>query len=298
MLHQPVADFDRNAEKLILGAREGVKPADRQRGMWSFLTWSFFLAQALAANEVFAKGAAAADNAQDTAEHATDSAVDAAAKAALANSFGGVSGDDAAAAAAAQFAAAVAAGLITPAMWAAIGDNPVLFKALLDTLAADHAAAGGIIEASAATAGEGDPVVGEPPSSDHGTDGVIPSIPDLPIQVIVDLELDLGGHVIDAVDNIITGVAQTVIGTVDTVVAAASDLLTSLDSVVSSATGLVTGTVDAATAALTGLVDGTVDALASTVGTSPVVRSRPWPWPLTISSAAPSAPLETSRPGW
>ena len=41
---------------------EGLKPAERQRGSWSFLTWSFFLAQMVAAEQFFGSGARAAQN--------------------------------------------------------------------------------------------------------------------------------------------------------------------------------------------------------------------------------------------
>ena len=44
------------------GADEVVKGPERQRGSWSFLTWSFFLAQMVAAEQFFGSSARAAQN--------------------------------------------------------------------------------------------------------------------------------------------------------------------------------------------------------------------------------------------
>lgn len=275
MLHQTAEQFIRDAEKVSIGPREDVKPADRQRGMWSFLTWSFFLAQALAAHEAFAKGVGAGQEGVDN-DAGVDSAADAALKQAMATALSGVPGDDAAAAAAAQLAAAMAAGVITPQMWSAIGDNPVLFKALLDALAAEQLAnAAGT--ASADATGALPDAGGECPAGD-GCDGTpigehLPGVtlPDLPIEVIADLGLELGGNLVDAVDDIVGAVAETVIGTVDVVISATTEVVSgavefigdTAEMVVSAATGLVTGTVDAVTAAATGLVDGTLNTVAA-----------------------------------
>jgi hypothetical protein len=41
---------------------QASKPSERRRGSWSFLTWSFFLAQSIAAEKFFGSGARAAEN--------------------------------------------------------------------------------------------------------------------------------------------------------------------------------------------------------------------------------------------
>jgi hypothetical protein len=41
---------------------QSSKPSERRRGSWSFLTWSFFLAQSIAAEKFFGSGARAAEN--------------------------------------------------------------------------------------------------------------------------------------------------------------------------------------------------------------------------------------------
>jgi hypothetical protein len=41
---------------------QGSRPNERRRGSWSFLTWSFFLAQTIAAEKFFGSGARAAEN--------------------------------------------------------------------------------------------------------------------------------------------------------------------------------------------------------------------------------------------
>ena len=41
---------------------QASKPSEKRRGSWSFLTWSFFLAQTIAAEKFFGSGARAAEN--------------------------------------------------------------------------------------------------------------------------------------------------------------------------------------------------------------------------------------------
>jgi hypothetical protein len=41
---------------------EASKPSEKRRGSWSFLTWSFFLAQTIAAEKFFGSGARAGEN--------------------------------------------------------------------------------------------------------------------------------------------------------------------------------------------------------------------------------------------
>lgn len=286
MLHQTAIQFLKDAEKSTLGSRSEAQPADRQRGMWSFLTWSFFLAQALAANEVFAKshGDDGTNPAEADAASTQDSS--AAAQSASANPLSGITGDDAGAATAAQFAAAIAAGVLTPAMWAAAGDNPVLAKALADALSGQPTADGGA-DMAEATAQDSNPPIdeaGPPPETGLVPDvtplpGLLPGLEPivtpiigpiiepiidlLPVEVIADLGLELGGELLDAVDTLVGNVATTVIGSVGTLLASAVPIVGSADGILDATTGLVGGSVDAVTATLTGLVDGTLGTLTS-----------------------------------
>lgn len=181
MIQQSAASISRDAQKLT--SLTDDKHPDRQRGMWSFLTWSFFLAQAVAAHEAFAKGHAAADG--DLSDAAAAGADDSAAQKSLAGMpLSGVSGFDIDPAAAAQFAAAIAAGAITPQMWAAFQADPATLQAFMDTLAGHASAAGGAATLGAdgytdATApgtvaeGPGDSGTNGPGTSGPGTDGPV-----------------------------------------------------------------------------------------------------------------------------
>jgi hypothetical protein len=145
MIHEPATQIARNARKATdIGDDE--KSPDRQRGMWSFLTWSFFLAQAVAAHEAFAKGHAAMDDGETGA--GADVAGDAnAAQNALANlgmlGDGGLGLD---ASAAAKLAAMLAAGLLSPQAWSALAADPAAFKAFVDALSGPGGGVGGVAQ--------------------------------------------------------------------------------------------------------------------------------------------------------
>ncbi len=159
---------------------------DRQRGMWSFLTWSFFLAQAVAAHEAYAKGVGMGEG--DADGDASGGGDGGASKAGFGPASAlGVSGCDIDPTAAAQLAAAVAAGLLSPDVLEAMQADPAQFeafmKALLGDGTGDVAAAGGAI-------GDGEQIGEEPTDPSDG--GTLPGII-LPIDVAVDLGLEVGG---------------------------------------------------------------------------------------------------------
>ncbi len=150
MIQQSIAQFTRNAQKATSIVDD--KLPDRQRGMWSFLTWSFFLAQAVAAHEAFAKGHAGGDAGADADGSGSGNGDDAAQKGMPSASMLGVSGFDVDPAAAAQFAAAIAAGLVTPQMLAGFQADPALFQAFVDQLTGNASAAFGDVAAAGAAA--------------------------------------------------------------------------------------------------------------------------------------------------
>ena len=200
MIQQSIAQFTRNAQKATSIAGDDKLP-DRQRGMWSFLTWSFFLAQAVAAHEAFAKGHAGGDAGADADGSGSGNGDDAAQKGLASASMLGVSGFDVDPAAAAQFAAAIAAGLVTPQMLAGFQADPALFQAFVDQLtgnasaaAADITAATGSAEDLAAAAnGEGGGGSHEGPIPGIDLPGInLPGGITLPIDIAIDLGLELG----------------------------------------------------------------------------------------------------------
>lgn len=198
MFQQSIAQFTRNAQKATSIADDDKLP-DRQRGMWSFLTWSFFLAQAVAAHEAFAKGHAGGDAGSDADGPGSSNGDDAAQKGLASTSMLGVSGFDVDPAAAAQFAAAIAAGLVTPQMLAGFQADPALFQAFIDQLTGNASAAIGDLTAAAGSA-EDLAAAGEGDGGSHG--GPIPGIDlpgidlpggiTLPIDIAIDLGLELG----------------------------------------------------------------------------------------------------------
>lgn len=199
MIQQLAGQFTRSAQK----ATEIVddKLPDRQRGMWSFLTWSFFLAQAVASHEAFAKGHAPGEGGLDGDGARNGAGDNAATKGLPPGMLAGVNGFDVDPAAAAQFAAALAAGAITPQMFAAFQSDPSLLKAFIDALTG-----GGVGQIDQALL---DAAFGDASSHDHGdvSDGgshgetpfpsgpiggiTLPGI-HLPIDVAIDLGLELG----------------------------------------------------------------------------------------------------------
>jgi hypothetical protein len=195
MIQQSIAQFTRNAQKATSIADDDKLP-DRQRGMWSFLTWSFFLAQAVAAHEAFAKGHAGGDAGADADGSGSSNGDDAAQKGLPSTSMLGASGFDGDPAAAAQFAAAIAAGLVTPQMLAGFQADPALFQAFVDQLTGNASAAAGDITAAAGSAEElAAAATGEGDGGSQG--GPIPGIDlpggiTLPIDIAIDLGLELG----------------------------------------------------------------------------------------------------------
>lgn len=200
MFQQSIAQFARNAQKATSIVDDDKLP-DRQRGMWSFLTWSFFLAQAVATHEAYAKGHGNADSADaDGAGSGHDDATGQ--KAMSPAGMLGASGFDVDPAAAAQFAAAIAAGLVTPQMWAAFQTDPALFQAFVDQLtgqAASGGAGGAILEEIAsAVAAEGEHTGSDGGIHIPGVDlpGIhLPGGITLPIDVAIDLGLELGSDI-------------------------------------------------------------------------------------------------------
>ena len=197
MIQQSIAQFTRNAQKATSIVDD--KLPDRQRGMWSFLTWSFFLAQAVAVHEAFAKGHASGDAGADADGPGFSNGDDAAQKGISSASMLGVSGFEVDPAAAAQFAAAIAAGIVTPQMLAGFQAEPALFQAFVDQLtgnasavAADMTAAAAE-ELAAAVHGEGDGGSHEGPIPGIDLHGInLPGGITLPIDVAIDLGLELG----------------------------------------------------------------------------------------------------------
>jgi len=198
MIQQSAGQFTRNAQK----ATEIVddKLPDRQRGMWSFLTWSFFLAQAVASHEAFAKGHAQGESGAD-GDGAHGGGDSAAAKSLPPGMLSGVSGFDVDPAAAAQFAAAIAAGAITPQMLAAFQSDPSLLKAFIDALTGGGS---GHIDQALLDAAFGDgSSEGHGDGGEGGSHGEAPfpsgpiggiTLPGihLPVDVAIDLGLELG----------------------------------------------------------------------------------------------------------
>lgn len=207
MFQQSLAQLQRTAQKATSIVDDRLP--DRQRGMWSFLTWSFFLAQAVASHEAYAKGQFGGDAGQDGAG-SSGSGDDAAAHQSLASAqMFGLSGFDLDPSGAALLSAAIAAGAITPQMWAAFQADPGLLQAFVDSLKAganfDVAMAQGLYATDAGSGSSGEHGHGDTGHGDHGTGGpipgidlpgiIIPGLPGitLPIQVVTDLGLELGG---------------------------------------------------------------------------------------------------------
>lgn len=201
MIQQSAGQFTRSAQK----ATEIVddKLPDRQRGMWSFLTWSFFLAQAVASHEAFAKGHAAAEAAADGNGSHDGSGDGGAQKGLPPGMLAGVSGFDVDPAAAAQFAAALASGAITPQMFAAFQGDPAYFKAFIDALTGGGAGHADQALLDASQDHDHDAISGSGTDADGGSHGSTPfpsgpiggiTLPGihLPVDVAIDLGLELG----------------------------------------------------------------------------------------------------------
>lgn len=199
MIQQSAGQFTRSAQRATEIVDE--KLPDRQRGMWSFLTWSFFLAQAVASHEAFAKGHGASDSSVDGDGPHEGSGDSAAAKGLPPGMLTGISGFDVDPAAAAQFAAAIAAGAITPQMFAAFQSDPSLLKAFIDALTGGGT---GLVDQALLDAAFGDGSSdGNIHTGDGGTHGEAPfpsgpiggiTLPGihLPVDVAIDLGLELG----------------------------------------------------------------------------------------------------------
>ncbi len=282
MIQQSVAQFTRNAQKATSIADDEKLP-DRQRGMWSFLTWSFFLAQAVAAHEAFAKGHAMGEQGQD-GDASGSGADDAAAQKALAAaSMLGTAGFDVDPAAAAMFAAALAAGAITPQMWGAFQNDPAMFQAFIDSLVAqsDGGSAAGFIEAAELADGshvidagsEAPPVDGV---SGPGLGGVLPN---LPTDILDDLGLipdSVFDHIVNPLVDTVESVLGGALGTVQTLAVstlhAVPDLLSDTIDIVQGPVNQVLaslglGGLDETTEPLIRIVDNATDGLANTVST-------------------------------
>lgn len=293
MIEQPVTRVTRDAEKFVIGRGEKDMHPDRQRGMWSFLTWSFFLAQALAANEVFAKGHGG-DLDEPGASDASSADAAAAKAAALYGALTGLTGPDIDPAALAQFTAAMAALGLNPNALSAAGADPVVLKALMDALAAEGGSVGYVDGAQAAADGT-DPGSHVPGTDDPGShvpgDGVIPGLPgiDLPgiIPGIVDIPLDIIDHlgmtIPDLVFNQILDPVLATVGslletTVDTLGSITGSVLPVVADIVGDTIHLVeapiqtvvailddvSSVVSSTTSSLTGAVTETADALTHT----------------------------------
>lgn len=189
MLHSATSQFLLKTRPAC--SDDDARSPDRQRGMWSFLTWSFFLAQAVAAHEAYAKGVAHGDgDADGGAGSGSDN--DGSAKGLAPAQPLGVSGFDLDAAAAAKLAAAMAAGMLSADALKAMQADPSAFQAFVDALSGG----GSIGAAAGASASSGDVVV-EPGQDGPGNDpGSLPDLPGivLPIDVAIDLGLELGGN--------------------------------------------------------------------------------------------------------
>lgn len=257
MIQQSIAQFTRNAQKAS-SIVDDEKLPDRQRGMWSFLTWSFFLAQAVAAHEAFAMGHGGADAGADgdgTAHGADDAA---GMKGLAPGSMLGVSGFDGDAAAAAQFAAAIAAGLVTPQMLAGFQADPALFQAFVDQLTADgsHGAGGFSDTASASgdgtspsTGGEDHPGHGTDPGTDHGPGhGTIPDLVDvisgIPPAILDDLGMITDNVFEHIVDPLLDTVSHTLDGTLNALTQTASTTLHAVPDILNDTINLVAAPVD------------------------------------------------------
>lgn len=232
MIHQSIAQLTRNAQKVSSIVDEEKLP-DRQRGMWSFLTWSFFLAQAVAAHEAFAKGHGGTEAGAD-GEGAASGSDDAAQKGLAPGAMLGVSGFDGDPAAAAQFAAALAAGLVTPQMWGAMQNDPAAFQAFVDALAGHAPGVTGLsLDGELAmSAGEGDGGPGdggshEGPGDGGSHEGPLPGVDlpgitlpggiTLPIDIAIDLGLELGSDLglgvhVDGLDDISVNLNAPILG--------------------------------------------------------------------------------------
>jgi hypothetical protein len=189
MIQSATANFLLNARRAT--SDDALRMPDRQRGMWSFLTWSFFLAQAIAAHEAYAKGVMAGEGDAEGGGGDRDDAGGTAG----ANPAGalGVNGFDIDPAAAAQMAAAVAAGLLSPDVLKAMQADPAQFQAFLDGLTGAGGAGGGDIIAADDGSESGEEVPGSGPvMPDPDTQPSLPGIV-LPIDVVIDLGLEVGG---------------------------------------------------------------------------------------------------------
>ena len=274
MFQEPVARFTRDAEKLASDKDGDARPPERQRGMWSFLTWSFFLAQALAANEVFAKGIMLG---QDDANAGAMLGGDDAGKTG-GNANGPISGtstSDYDAAAAAKFTAAMAALGLNPLVWSAIASDPSMIKNLMDALTAEggvHGAAGdGSFTAEAAgTDPSGDGSSGDPSAHDPGLGGII----QIPLEVIDHLGMTIEDIVLhDVLDPVVTAVGDVLGSTINGVstfvgstLHAVPDLLN--DAIHINVTGVLenVGSLVNNAVPLVNVATGTVEHLVSTAG--------------------------------
>lgn len=161
---------------------------DRQRGMWSFLTWSFFLAQALAAHEAYARGVAPGEG--DPGWSADDGAGNGAsgAGAGLPPALG-VEGFNIDPAAAAKLAAAVSAGLLSPEALQAMQADPSQFAAFVDAVFGQGGSQNVVMAGEAAGAVPGqDPTGSDSEAPGESIGGIV-----LPVDVAIDLGLEVGG---------------------------------------------------------------------------------------------------------
>lgn len=184
--------YQPSPQQFVLNSRQAKsddanQAPDRQRGMWSFLTWSFFLAQAVAAHEAYARGVATGEGDTDWSAHEGAGNGASNGGAGLASPLG-VDGFNIDPAAAAKLAAAVAAGLLSPEALQAMQADPAQFEAFVKALFGE----GGIQTAASASDVAGE-TAGQVPSDPalEGPGGDSPGI-HLPIDIAIDLGLEVG----------------------------------------------------------------------------------------------------------
>lgn len=172
------------------------KKTDRQRGMWSFLTWSFFLAQAVAANEALAKGHGLQDEGVASADDADAGANDASAFAAFQAQLAQVLGFDVDPSAAAKLAAAIAAGDLSAEMLSEMRGEPEQMKGFIERL--DGGSSASASTGAVPVSQEGAAEQAQTATQETAQDGGVVDIPgglgdvDLPLDVVIDLGLELG----------------------------------------------------------------------------------------------------------
>lgn len=195
MVHQSSAIL-KSKPKTQPAHGEEKKP-DRQRGMWSFLTWSFFLAQAVAASEALAKGHGLQDDGGGSADDADASGGDASALAAFQAQLSQVLGFEVDPATAAKLAQALAAGDLSADMLSDMHGDPGQVNSFVESLGGGAVTGstsnGSAIYAETAAAGQaqtGSQDVAQDGSSGDGLGGL--GGIDLPVDVAIDLGLELG----------------------------------------------------------------------------------------------------------